>query len=101
MSEGLAVIAANSAGAPEVVGEAGLLVKPRDPADIARALSELAERPALIAEYGQRARERVAAHFDWHHLAERYTELYAELIARRAGYPELGIQGVGSGSHGS
>lgn len=101
MSEGLAVIAANSAGAPEVVGEAGLLVQPRDPAAIARALGELATHPELIAEYGQRARERVAAHFNWHLLAEHYTHLYAELIAGRAGCAALGIQGVGSGSHGS
>jgi glycosyltransferase involved in cell wall biosynthesis len=85
MSEGLAVVAANSAGAPEVVGEAGLLVNPRDPADIARALAELAAAPGAIAEYGQRARERVAGHFSWDSLAQRYIGLYREVLAARDG----------------
>jgi glycosyltransferase involved in cell wall biosynthesis len=85
MSEGLAVVAANSAGAPEVVGEAGLLVHPRDPADIARALAELASEPGAAAEYGCRARERVAAHFNWPSLAQRYVGLYREVIATRDG----------------
>jgi glycosyltransferase involved in cell wall biosynthesis len=84
MSEGLAVVAANSAGVPEVVGEAGLLVSPRDSNDIARALSELAESPDLIAEYGRQARERVAAHFNWASLAERYVALYREVAERKA-----------------
>jgi glycosyltransferase involved in cell wall biosynthesis len=79
MSEGLAVVAANSAGAPEVVGDAGLLVEPRSPDAIAAALAELAADPARIAEYGQRGRVRVAEHFDWSHLAGRYVELYRKV----------------------
>jgi glycosyltransferase involved in cell wall biosynthesis len=82
MSEGLAVVAANSAGTPEVVGEAGLLVQPRDPGDIARALRELSANPAAIGEYGRRAQERVAAHFNWLSLAERYVELYREVVSK-------------------
>jgi glycosyltransferase involved in cell wall biosynthesis len=82
MSEGLAVVAANSAGAPEVVGDAGLLVEPRSPNAIAAALAELAADPHRIGDYGQRARARVAERFDWSQLAERYVELYRQAVSR-------------------
>ena len=59
MSAGLAVVAADAAGTPEVVGDAGILVSPKDPAGIADALVRLAENPALVQELGERARERV------------------------------------------
>lgn len=84
MSEGLAVIAADSAGVPEVVGEAGLLVRPRDPEAIADALAHLAQAPGSLADYGHLARERVRANFDWFVLAERYVQLYREVGTRAA-----------------
>jgi glycosyltransferase involved in cell wall biosynthesis len=84
MSEGLAVVAANSAGAPEVVGDAGLLVRPRDSEAIAAALAELVTGPDTIADYGRRARQRVATHFNWRTLAERYVDLYQEVARRTA-----------------
>jgi glycosyltransferase involved in cell wall biosynthesis len=83
MSEGLAVVASNSAGVPEVVGQAGLLVAPRDPAGIAGALQRLASEPRLADELGKLARERVLAEFNWPALAQRYLQLYGEVIARR------------------
>jgi len=83
MSAGLAVIAADSAGTPEVVGDAGLLVSPKDPKAIADALLHLAAHPQLAEELGQKARDRVRREFDWTVLAGRYVELYAR-VARRA-----------------
>ena len=99
MSEGLAVVAADSAGTPEVVGDAGLLVRPRDPADIARALDKLSARPELIDEYGRRGRDRVAAEFDWSNVAERYVALYREVAARREAGTVHVPGRVASGSH--
>jgi glycosyltransferase involved in cell wall biosynthesis len=83
MSAGLAVVAADAAGTPEVVGDAGILVSPKDPAGIADALVRLAENPALVAELGERARTRVETEFDWRRLAQRYVDLYADVAARR------------------
>src|SRR4051794_35175630 len=83
MSAGLAVVAADAAGTPEVVGDAGILVSPKDPAGIANALVRLAGDPALVRELGERARERVRTEFDWRDLAQRYVELYADVLARR------------------
>ena len=83
MSAGLAVVAADAAGTPEVVGDAGILVSPKDPAGIANALVRLSEDPALVRELSERARERVRTEFDWRALAKRYVDLYAEVVARR------------------
>ncbi|MFN8637667.1 MAG: glycosyltransferase family 4 protein [Chloroflexota bacterium] len=83
MSAGLAVVAADAAGTPEVVGDAGILVSPKDPAGIADALVRLADNPALVHELGERARERVRTEFDWLALARRYVALYEDVLARR------------------
>jgi glycosyltransferase involved in cell wall biosynthesis len=82
MSAGLAVVAADSAGTPEVVGDAGILVSPKDPAGIANALERLAGDPALVRDLGERARERVRREFDWRDLARRYVSLYERVVAR-------------------
>lgn len=82
MSAGLAVVAADAAGTPEVVGDAGILVSPKDPAGIADALVRLANDPALVLELSERARERIRTEFDWRMLAKRYVDLYAEVVAR-------------------
>jgi glycosyltransferase involved in cell wall biosynthesis len=83
MSAGLAVVAADSAGTPEVVGDAGILVSPKDPAGIADALVRLANDPELVRDLAERARERVRTEFDWRMLAQRYVDLYAEVLAQR------------------
>lgn len=82
MAEGLAIIATDSTGAPELVGPAGLLVPPRDSAGLAAALETFSRNPRLVAEYGQRARERVQTHFDWNVVAERYTAVYRAVRVR-------------------
>ncbi|MCC6176459.1 MAG: glycosyltransferase family 4 protein [Chloroflexi bacterium] len=82
MSAGLAVIAADSAGTPEVVGDAGILVSPKDPAGIASALVHLASHPDEARRLGERARDRVRSEFDWRMLAQRYVDLYADVAAR-------------------
>jgi len=83
MSAGLAVVAADSAGTPEVVGDAGILVSPKDPVGIANALERLAGDPALVKELGERAQERVRREFDWRDLARHYVDLYARVLERR------------------
>lgn len=83
MSAGLAVIAADSAGTPEVVGDAGLLVSPKDAGGIADALVELAAHPELVRDLGRRAQQRIRERFDWAVLARRYIDLYED-VARRA-----------------
>ncbi len=64
MASGAPVIASNSSSLPEVVGDAGLLVDPRDPYDMARGVLQLRRDSALRNELVRRGRER-AARFSW------------------------------------
>jgi glycosyltransferase involved in cell wall biosynthesis len=85
MSAGLPVVAADSAGTPEVVGTAGILVPPRDPDAIRRALRELHADPSRAVLLAECARERVRDEFDWAVLARRYVDLYTRVVdGRRA-----------------
>ena len=65
MASGLAVVASDVAGLPEVVGPGcGLLVPPGDQAALAAALERLAVDPALRARLGRAAREHVVSSLD-------------------------------------
>ena len=65
MASGLAVVASEVAGIPEVVAPGcGVLVPPGDSRALAAALARLAHDPALRARLGRAARDHVAARFD-------------------------------------
>ena len=65
MASGLAVVASEVAGIPEVVAPGcGVLVPPGDSRALAAALALLARDPALRARLGRAARDHVAARFD-------------------------------------
>ena len=51
---------------------AGIAIEPGNAAELAVAITRLADSPALCDEYGERGSEYVAAHFDRHVLAQRY-----------------------------
>jgi glycosyltransferase involved in cell wall biosynthesis len=77
MTAGLAIITTRDTGCAEVVGDAALLVPPRDPDAIRSALKELVRNPEIRADLGRRARERVERCFSWRETARRHVELYA------------------------
>jgi len=81
MSAGDAVITTNTAGSPEVVGDAAILVKPKDPGAIREALDLLINDSALRDEYGRKAKER-AKKFNWPNIVLMYEELYNKVFAR-------------------
>ncbi len=60
---GAAIVAARGGGVPEVVGDAGVLVPPRDPAALAGSIRALLAAPARRAELGARARARALDRF--------------------------------------
>jgi glycosyltransferase involved in cell wall biosynthesis len=78
---GLPVVAPPVNGIRELVGadEAGIIVR-RDPADLARALAELARDPARRARMGEVARRRALA-FDEEAVAGRILALHESLLA--------------------
>ena len=62
MAAGLPVVACRAAAVPEVVldGQTGVLVPPRDPEALARALADLLRRPERARELGEAGRRRAA-----------------------------------------
>jgi glycosyltransferase involved in cell wall biosynthesis len=63
-ASGLPVIAHRVGGIPEIIGSAGMLVANEDPHGLARAISELADDPALRRRMAREARSHAEEH-DW------------------------------------
>jgi glycosyltransferase involved in cell wall biosynthesis len=76
MAAGMAIITTRSTGCSEVVGDAALLVQPRDSAGIRAALERLIASPELASELGSAARKRLSEKFGWATIAARYASLY-------------------------
>jgi glycosyltransferase involved in cell wall biosynthesis len=83
MACGTPVVAARAGALPEVVGEDGaaVLVAPRDPQALSRAVLELLEDGGKRATMARTGRERVERLFSWRSVAERTVEVYKELAA--------------------
>lgn len=64
MASGVPVVASAIGGIPEVAGDAGVLVRPDDPAELAAALEALADDEALRRRIGSRCRSWARTH-DW------------------------------------
>ncbi len=71
MACGLPVAASRLGGVPEVVGDLGALVPPKDDQALARAINELLGDPEQRSELSRRGRERVLREFSWSACAER------------------------------
>jgi glycosyltransferase involved in cell wall biosynthesis len=79
------VVATNVGGPVEIVrpDEDGLLLPPRAPEIWAAAIEELVRRPALRAEMGLNARERVAARFGVEQHVKEVLSAYEEALLSR------------------
>jgi glycosyltransferase involved in cell wall biosynthesis len=78
---GRSVVATRVGGNAEAIvdGETGLLVEPRDPIALARAILTLLEDPARRRRMGESARRRVSEMFTVEKMIEGYEALYASL----------------------
>jgi glycosyltransferase involved in cell wall biosynthesis len=87
MASALPVVATAVGGTPDLVldGRTGLLVPPRDPGALARALDALLADGALRARLGRAGRERVEQHFGERLMLERVEALLDRLVAERLG----------------
>jgi glycosyltransferase involved in cell wall biosynthesis len=88
MACGTAVISSTASSLPEVVGEAGLLVDPAEPAALAMAMGQVLKDTDLQGTMRAAGLAR-AQGFSWQETARRTVESY-----RRALAPEEGKQGV-------
>jgi glycosyltransferase involved in cell wall biosynthesis len=89
MTLGVPVVAANRGSLPEVLGGAGVLANPDQPADIARAIAQVLndDRVATACRDAGIARART---FRWDETAHRVYDTYRNAIERRARAPRRG-----------
>lgn len=80
MSVGCACITSNTTGCAEVVGDAALLVPPKDSEAIKRQLLTLMNDPEKCRDLGARGRERVEQHFTWSSITKEYLNLYEKVL---------------------
>ena len=80
MACGVPVISTTGGALPEVVGDAGLLVPPADPAALAAAICRILDHPDDGRVLGQRGLARVGRIFTWRRAAERTVSVYREAI---------------------
>lgn len=82
LAAGLPVVATTAGGIPEMIddGVHGLLVPPRDPAALARALIALLDDPARARRLGDAGRARVLAEFTVERTVEKTLAEYRELL---------------------
>ena len=79
MACGVPCVTADTSSLPEVVGDAGLLVDPRNVAELAAALQRLVAEPALAADLAARGRER-ARRFTWQRAARLHAEVFSQAM---------------------
>lgn len=79
MAAGNAIIASDIGAHREVLGDAGVLVKPRDVAGIRDNLEKLISSEKLRQQLAAAALERVQQ-FDWRNIASKFVELYEQTI---------------------
>jgi glycosyltransferase involved in cell wall biosynthesis len=81
MAAGKPVVAARVSALPEIVlpEQTGLLVKPGDPEELARAILSLLNEPAYAIALGRTGRKRVRDEFTVERMAERTAEVYSRL----------------------
>jgi glycosyltransferase involved in cell wall biosynthesis len=82
MASGVPVVAANRGALPEVVGEAGPLVDPDNPRELAAAVSRLLNDDRFAAECAEKGLAR-ARQFNWTATAGHVYEVYRAAIEHR------------------
>ena len=83
MSCGIPTIATDVKGSSEVIadGETGLLVPPRDPKRLAKAILKLLNDKSLRLRIGLNARKYVVDNYDWEIITGKIEKIYESLIA--------------------
>jgi len=80
MATECAVVSTKVGGIPEVVGDAGILVEPRDSKGIANAIETIAHDKKLMNRYKKLGRERTEKIFDWDIIAKQFEKSYKHYL---------------------
>ncbi|HOP47866.1 MAG TPA: glycosyltransferase [Desulfobacteraceae bacterium] len=84
MALGKPVIAVDGGGTNELVidGETGFLVKQRSPAELTEKLEYLLDNEKIAEQMGVKGKRRIETEFSLEKMADKYLELYEELIKK-------------------
>ena len=82
MASGTPVVASNCGSLPEVVGDAGILVDPRDHTAIAKSIVSILDNSGLRSKLREAGINR-ARYFTWEKTAEQTLEVYRKLYQAR------------------
>lgn len=82
MACGVPVISTTGGALPEVVGDTGILVPPRDHTALAKEIISLMDQPRRAREMGLQGYHRIQRHFTWRRAAEKTVEAYRTVIHR-------------------
>ena len=80
MASGVPVISTTGGALPEVVGDAGILVPPKDHGALSRAMETLMDNPDLARRFGEAGYKRVQENFTWKKAAEKSVDIYRKVI---------------------
>ncbi|MBM4270571.1 MAG: glycosyltransferase family 4 protein [Deltaproteobacteria bacterium] len=80
MACGVPVISTTGGALPEVVGDAGILVPPRDKDALEYAIVTLLDNPEMCDRLGRAGLDRVKKMYTWHHAAKKIEDAYRETI---------------------
>ncbi len=88
MAASLPIIGTGVGGIPEVLGDAGILVKP-EPKELASVIEKLAKDAELRRKLGKAARERVISNFPLEKMIDGYRNLYLKLMEEKPWYSSV------------
>lgn len=74
------VITTSGGALPEVAGDASIIVPPKDPKAIEKAVNYLLDNPEKRKELGEAGYNRVHSKFTWKQAAEKTIRAYEEVI---------------------
>ncbi len=72
------VVASRIPGVMDVVGDGGLLVRPRDPFQFAGAILDVLDHPQRARTMGKHGRRRVERNYDWKIVSHRIVDVYED-----------------------
>ena len=86
LATGTPVVASNTGGLPEIIrpNENGLLVSPKNPDELAKAIISMAQDPAARQRMGGNGRKFVQETFDPEMLARQVESVFLKLVKRKA-----------------
>lgn len=80
MSCAVPLVSSDGGALPEVVGDAGLIVKAGDSQALAAAIKKLLDNDALREELAAKGRARIVSMFSWSEAARQMSELYHQVL---------------------